>query len=63
MNSKIQELKEKLMNNQMTVLDLSNDEVKILKKEFKNDLDINYKNLEKINKKIKEIKVKIDNWA
>ena len=27
MNSKIQELKEKLMNNQMTVLDLSNDEV------------------------------------
>ncbi|MCI8309482.1 MAG: hypothetical protein HFJ45_04685 [Clostridia bacterium] len=63
MNSKIQELKEKLMNNQMTVLDLSNDEVKILKKEFKNDLDINYKNLEKINKKIREIKVKIDNWA
>ena len=63
MNSKIQELKEKLMNNQMTVLDLSNDEVKILKKEFKNDLDINYKNLEKINKKIREINVKIDNWA
>ena len=48
---------------EMTVLDLSNDEVKILKKEFKNDLDINYKNLEKINKKIREIKVKIDNWA
>jgi flagellar hook assembly protein FlgD len=62
MNTEVQELKEKLLSNQISVADLSSKEVKVLTEELKKDLSDKQKELNDINKKIKDVKVKIDNW-
>jgi predicted translin family RNA/ssDNA-binding protein len=56
------ELKEKLLNGKIDIDSLSDEEVAIMNNEMKNELDFQHERLSNINKKIKEIKVKIDNW-
>lgn len=58
----INTLKERLKNKEILVKDLSEEDVKILKKEFEEDIENHKKELEEINNRIKNIKVKIDNW-
>jgi predicted translin family RNA/ssDNA-binding protein len=56
------ELKEKLLNGKIDIDSLSDEEVAIMNNEMKNELDFQHERLSNINKKIKEIKIKIDNW-
>ena len=58
--SNIESLKEKLKNREIKVEDLTDEEVINLIEEFKKEIDENSKELEILNKKIKDIK--IDNW-
>ena len=60
--SNIESLKEKLKNREIKVEDLTDEEVINLIEEFKKEIDENSKELEILNKKIKDIKIKIDNW-
>jgi hypothetical protein len=62
MNSEIKELKEKLINSELSVDNLTGNQVKILVKELENDLKIKQEELDELNKKIKNIKIKIDNF-
>lgn len=55
-------LKEKLKNREIKVEELTDEEVINLIEEFKKEIDENSKELEILNKKIKDIKIKIDNW-
>ena len=55
-------LKEKLKNREIKVEELTDEEVINLIEEFKKEIDENSKELKILNKKIKDIKIKIDNW-
>lgn len=57
------EKKEKLINQEISVFDLTNNEVKQLKDIVRNDLEKKKKELDNLNQKIKDMKTKIDNWA
>ena len=59
MNSK----KEKLLNNEISVFDLTDEEILEMKKNVKKELVSEKEKLDKLNKRIKDMKVKIDNWA
>ena len=59
----INEKKEKLLNKEITVADLTSNEVNEIKEMIKKDLASKQKELSDLNKKIREIKVQIDNWA
>jgi predicted translin family RNA/ssDNA-binding protein len=56
------ELKEKLLNGEIDIDSLSDEEVALMNTEMKKELSFQNERLANINKKIKEIKVKIDNW-
>jgi hypothetical protein len=62
MNSEVKELKEKLINSELSVDNLTGNQVKILIKELENDLKTKQEELDELNKKIKDIKIKIDNF-
>ena len=55
--------KNKLINKEILVSDLNSEEVEKIKKSIKKDLDLKKEELSDLNKKIKEMKKKIDNWA
>ena len=59
----IDEKKEKLINNELLISDLTSEEVEKIKKSLKIDLNSRKEELINLNKKIKEMKIKIDNWA
>lgn len=61
--SSIDEKKQKLINKEISVSDLTVDEVEKLTKAVSQDLDDKKEELNNLNKKIKEMKVKIDNWS
>ena len=55
--------KNKLINKEILVSDLNSEEVEKIKKSIKKDLDLKKEELSDLNKKIKEMKKKIDNWV
>ena len=55
--------KNKLLNKEILVSDLNSEEVEKIKKSIQKDLDLKKEELSNLNKKIKEMKKKIDNWA
>lgn len=55
--------KNKLLNKEILVSDLNSEEVEKIKKSIQKDLDLKKEELSDLNKKIKEMKKKIDNWA
>lgn len=55
--------KNKLINKEILVSDLNSEEVEKIKKSMRKDLDLKKEELSDLNKKIKEMKKKIDNWA
>lgn len=57
----IEKKKEKLMNKEISVFDLTKKEVEQISQKVKEDLDEKKQELKDVNQKIKEIKVKIDN--
>lgn len=58
----INEKKEKLLNKEISVFDLSSEEVEQIKEDVQKDLKNKKNELVDLNKKIKSIKEKIDNW-
>lgn len=58
----IKELKMKLETKKIKVEDLTIDEIELLKSEYRNEIFVTNKKIDEINKKIKDIKIKIDNW-
>lgn len=59
----INEKKDKLLNKEISISDLTSDEVEKIKKSVKKDLEVKKEELNDINQKIKNIKIKIDNWS
>lgn len=59
----IDETKEKLLKKEIKISNLSSSEVKEIKKSVEKDLNIKREELRSLNEKIKQMKVKIDNWA
>ena len=58
----IEEKKEKLINKEISVYDLSSEEVEKIKGSVKEELEKRKIELNNLNGKIKELKTKIDNW-
>lgn len=58
----IEEKKEKLINKEISVYDLSSEEVEKIKESVKEELEKRKIELNNLNGKIKELKTKIDNW-
>lgn len=61
-NSNINEMKNKLKNKTLNINELTKEEIELLKIELKKEIEIKTKELEELNKKIRAIKFKIDNW-
>ena len=59
----IDEKREKLINKEISVSDLSSKEVEQIKNNVKIELEKKKIELNNLNCKIKELKTKIDNWA
>ena len=59
----INEKKEMLMKDELSVYDLTQEEVKKMKKIIKKDIDKKRIELNEINNKIRDMKIKIDNWS
>ncbi len=59
----IEERKEKLLKKEINISDLDSQEVETIKSSLKVDLASKREELKQINKKIREMKTKIDNWA
>lgn len=57
----IETKKEKLLKNEIFIFELNSKEVELIKNDVKKDLDMKKKELNDLNRKIKEIKNKIDN--
>lgn len=54
--------KEKLINKEISVYDLSSKEVEEIKEIVEKELEDKKNDLNNLNKKIKDMKVRIDNW-
>lgn len=61
-NDNIKRIKEELKKKKISVKDLSNEQVKLLKEEFEKDIESYIKELEEVNDRVRNIKFKIDNW-
>ena len=61
--NKIDMKKEMLLNDEISVMDLNEKEVKKIKESFEKDLEDKRQELSELNQRIKDVKVKIDNWA
>lgn len=61
-NMNINEKKDKLIKNEISIFDLTDNEIEEIKAKLDNDIQKKKKELDTINKKIKNMKVKIDNW-
>lgn len=59
----IDEKKQKLINKEISVSDLSLEEVEYLKNQVRKELNEKKDDLNKLNKNIKAMKNRIDNWA
>lgn len=59
----IDEKKQKLINKEISVSDLSLEEVEYLKTQVRKELNEKKDDLNKLNKNIKAMKNRIDNWA
>ena len=59
----IDEKKQKLINKEISVSDLSIEEVEYLKTQVRKELNEKKDDLNKLNKNIKAMKNRIDNWA
>ena len=58
----VEKKKEKLINQEISVFDLTQKEVIKIKDSVENELDLKKQELKDVNQKIKEIKTKIDNY-
>ena len=58
----INEKKEMLLNQEISIADLTLEEVEQIKEIVQKELKMKKQELDKINQKIKEMKLKIDNW-
>lgn len=58
----INEKKEKILNQEISIADLSLEEVEQIKELVQRDLKNKKQELNDVNQRIKEMKIKIDNW-
>lgn len=58
----INEKKEKILNQEISIADLSLEEVEQIKELVQRDLKNKKQELNDVNQRIKEVKIKIDNW-
>ena len=59
----IEEKKEKLIKKEISISDLNSNEVEVIKKSVKEELEKKRLELNNINLKIRNLKTKIDNWS
>jgi len=59
----VREKKEKLWKQEISLVDLTTEEVEELKKSFQKDLRLKKQELNRINKDIRAMKSKIESWS